>query len=221
MRIVDVEQGSDNWLAIRLGLISASRFKDIMTNGRGSGLSVTANSYMRSLIAEVLTNQQAEISGKALEWGSYHESLAIDEYVFETGNTVESIGICLSDDRCIGASPDGFVGDDGMIEVKCPYNSTNHINTVIDGMPKDHMAQIQGNLWVNGRQWCDFISFDTRVEHESRLYVERILRDDKYIADLENKASEFLLEMKRALKQSFGIDWQGVDVESILNKTGE
>lgn len=213
---VDIEQGSEEWLKLRLGLVSASRFKDIMTNPRSKTelFSATAKSYMLELIAEILTGEQKEVSGKALEWGSNNEKSAQIEYAFEKGVSVDEVGICLTDDRQVGASPDGFVGDFGGIEIKCPYNSANHISTVISGeMPKEHIAQVQGNMLVNGRQWWDFVSYDPRIDGKGRIFITRIKRDEEYIAKLQEKLTAFLIEMKRILKKSFGIEWNGVTVE--------
>ena len=220
MIIVDVEQGSQDWLDIRLGLISASRFKDVLSEPRSKAdkdagvLSATAEAYMNSLIAEIITGKQAEISGKALEWGSEYEASARIEYEFREGVTVEEIGICIHENRMIGASPDGFVGADGMIEIKCPYVSGNHVKTVIHGMPAEHMAQIQGNLWINGRDWCDFISFDPRVNNDNRLYVQRINRNEPMIALIEKKALAMAGKMRSMLLDKFGIEWHGVEVQT-------
>jgi len=219
--IVPVEQGSHDWLDIRLGLISASRFKDVLSEPRSKAdkeagvLSATAETYMNSLIAEIITGKQAEVSGKALEWGSEYEASARIEYEFREGVTVEEIGICIHDNRMIGASPDGFIGDDGMIEIKCPYVSGNHVKTVIHGMPAEHMPQIQGNLWINGRDWRDFISFDSRIDGDGRLYVQRIMRDDEYIAKLETRLNHFAKEMQVVLWNKFGIEWNGVAIEGL------
>jgi len=213
---VNCEQGSEEWLRLRLGLVSASRFKDIMTNPRNKTelFSSTAKSYMLELIAEIVTGEQKEVSGKALEWGSNNEKSAQIEYAFEQGVTVDEIGICLTDDRQIGASPDGFIGDFGGIEIKCPYNSANHISTVIAGdMPKEHMAQVQGNMLVNNRLWWDFVSYDPRIDGKGRIFITRIERDEEYIEKLQIKLTAFLIEMKRILKESFGIEWNGVTVE--------
>lgn len=213
---VDIEQGSESWLKLRLGLVSASRFKDVMTNPRSKTelFSATAKSYMLELIAEILTGEQKEVSGKALEWGSNNEINAQNEYAFEKGVKVEEVGICLTDNMLIGASPDGFVGDDGGLEIKCPFNSANHIATVISNeMPKEHMAQVQGNMLVNGRRWWDFVSYDPRIDGEGRIFITRITRDDEYIEKLQIKLTAFLIEMKRILKESFGIEWNGATLE--------
>lgn len=213
---VDIEQGGEAWLKLRLGLVSASRFKDIMTNPRSKTelFSATAKLYMLELIAEILTGEQKEVSGKALEWGSNNEINAQNEYAFERGVKVEEVGICLTDDMFIGASPDGFIGEDGGLEIKCPFNSANHIATVVSGeMPKEHMAQVQGNMLVNGRNWWDFVSYDPRIDGKGRLFITRIERDDEYIEKLQVKLTAFVIEMQRILKESFGIIWNGATIE--------
>lgn len=212
MIIVDVEQGSPEWLAARLGKPSASRFKDIATEPRSKAdkesgvLSDTAYSYLCELVAEVVTGEQAQLSGKALEWGSEHESGACDLYEI-SHDDVEHVGIILDDSRKYGASPDGLVGEDGMIEIKCPYNSANHIKTVLSGeMPKEHMPQVQGNMMINGRQWCDFISYDPRISGKGRFFVVRVHRDEEYIEKLRTKVENFVTKLDQVLLENFGTD---------------
>lgn len=220
MIMVDVIQGSDEWLKLRLGLVSASRFKDVNTEPRSKAdkekgvLGTTAKSYMLELIAEIVTGKQVELFGKPLDWGKDNEKKAQAEYAFERGVTVDEVGICITDDLLIGASPDGFIGTEGGLEIKCPYNSANHIATVIAGkMPKEHMAQVQGNMLVNDRLWWDFVSYDPRIEGKGRLFITRIYRDEEYIAKLQEKLTAFIIEMQKILKESFGIIWNGVTIE--------
>ena len=228
MICLDIEQGTLVWKLIRSGMPSASRFKEINTEPKSKAdkeagvLSQTARSYMLELIAEIVTGKRVELFGKALDWGTNNEKGAQVEYAFEQGVTVDEVGICIADSRLIGASPDGFVGTDGGLEIKCPYNSANHIATVISGeMPKEHMAQVQGNMLVNDRLWWDFVSYDPRIEGKGRLFITRIQRDEEYIEKLQTKLDAFIIEMKRILKESFAIDWNGVDVEAILNQPEE
>jgi hypothetical protein len=219
MNVVDCIQGSNEWLKIRLGLISASRFKDLMASPRSKSelFSATSKSYMLELIAEILTDEQKVIKGPALDWGTNNEKGAQAEYAFERGVTVDEVGICITDDLLIGASPDGFIGTEGGLEIKCPYNSANHIATVIaNEMPKEHMAQVQGNMLVNDRLWWDFVSYDPRIEGKGRLFITRIHRDEEYIAKLQEKLTAFIIEMQRILKESFGIIWNGVTIEESI-----
>lgn len=206
MIILDVEQGSQEWKLARLGLVSASRFKDVMTEPRSKSaeMSDTAYSYMCELIAEIVTGEQAEIKGAALEWGTINEPEARDLYDMNYAD-VQKAGLILHDSRRYGVSPDGLIGDDGMIEIKCPYNSTNHVKTVLSGdVPKEHIPQIQGNLMVNGRQWCDFISFDPRISGKGRFFVKRVYRDDEYIGKMQDKIENFIKKMDAAMLSAFG-----------------
>ncbi len=210
MIILDLEQGSPEWKQARLGLVSASRFKDVVIDPRSKSaeMSETAYSYMCELIAEIVTGDQAEIKGAALDWGTTNEPEARELYDMNYAD-VEQIGLVLHESRRYGASPDGLVCDYGMIEIKCPYNSANHVKTAISGeVPKEHIPQIQGNLMVNGRQWCDFISFDPRVNGKGRLFVKRVMRDDEYIATLRAKIEAFITKMDAVLLDSFGIKIQ-------------
>lgn len=218
MLVIDCVQGSEEWHKSRIGLVSGSRFKDIMTEpqskaAREAGdLSQTAESYLDELVAAILTGQSPEIKGAALDWGHEYESVARDEYEFLFDACVAESGIVVHDNCKVGASPDGFVGDDGMIEIKCPFNSKNHIATVRSGeMPKEHIPQVQGNMWINGRRWCDFISFDPRlpIDH-CQLFVVRVHRDDAYIAVLEKKVLAFVEKLDSVLREKFGYRWAGV-----------
>lgn len=222
MKVIDVEQGSQEWLNIRLGLISASRFKDIMTEPKAKAdreagkISQTSLAYMNELIAEILTGESIELSTRATEWGNGNEDRALTEYCFENDVQITGTGIIISDCGFYGASPDGLIAlsDKGMQEVKCPFNSKNHISNCLYGMDKQHIPQVQGNMWINGREWCDFISYDPRILGKGRLYVERIKRDNDYIEKLAEKVENFRIQMCKVLKESFAVDWQGVTIEA-------
>jgi hypothetical protein len=116
-------------------------------------------------------------------------------YTLETKNLVEEVGFVQHPSLLAGASPDGLIGLDGCLEIKCRLTA-NHIETLKAGhMPPEHMAQVQGQLWLTGRRWCDFVSFDPTVPENARLFIERIDRDDQYIADLASAVSDFLAEV--------------------------
>lgn len=187
-------QGSEEWKQARLGKITASRFKDCLPQPKSKKdqeaglLSVTTQTYVYECFAEILTGEAKEVSGKALDWGNHYEPFAREAYEERTFTVVEEVGFIEHKvDTLIGASSDGFVGDDGMIEIKCPHNSTNHARTLTEGMPKEHMAQIQGQMWVLDKKWCDFVSYDPRVKDDRKLYVQRIERNDEFIDDLSEK----------------------------------
>ena len=218
---LDFAQGSPEWLRSRIGIVSASRFKDVLTEPKSKAdkesgiLSVTAETYMYELVSMILTDEAPSFSSAATDWGHENEPLARLEYSMMTDNNVEEAGIFFHDNRKAGASPDGLVGDGGMIEVKCPFNTVNHVRTVVAGdMPKEHMPQVQGNLWINGREWCDFISFDPRIEGDGRLFIKRIYRDETYIKNLERRVLAFIQKLDFVLLESFGITWEGVNKEA-------
>ena len=180
-------QRTIEWHQRRLGKPTASKFGDIKA-GRGAKWSQTTLSYMRELIVERLTGQWVEAYGNAIEWGVEHEDEARELYEARRGVQVNRISFAERDG--LGGSPDGLVGDDGCIEIKGPYSSANHIDYMLNGCG-DHMPQIQGNIYFGDRQWCDFISYDPRFPEELQLYVIRVERDDKYIADLIARVQEF------------------------------
>jgi hypothetical protein len=128
-------------------------------------------------------------------WGTEQEAAARAAYEQRTGIEVEETGFVAHDTLYAGCSPDGLVDWDGLIEIKCPYNSAVHIETLLGGMPADHMAQVQGQMWITGRQWCDFVSFDPRMPEPLQLHVQRINRYPAYVAVLERQVTEFLVEV--------------------------
>lgn len=200
---IKAEQGTPEWIEARLGKVTASRFKDVMAKGRSKAdkWGKTALSYMNEVISEMLTGEMKEVSGKALEWGTENEPLAIEAYEEEKGVLVFPSGlILLHEFAMIGGSPDGRTKGN-CIEVKCPYNTAIHINTVLYGMPKEHLPQVQGNIHFTESEWCDFISFDPRISGRSRLYIERVYRDQEYIDSMFEKLEEFQEEIEKTLQK--------------------
>ncbi len=198
----DIIQGSPEWDAVRLGLVTASNFAAATSNGRGNSPSKTRKDYMIKLVAERMTGLPAEsYSNKAMERGSETEQEARQYYEALNHVTVRQVGFIARDDD-VGGSPDGLVGDDGMLEIKCPFPTTHIKYILADKMPAEYMKQVQGNLWVAGpkRNWCDFVSFDPRVK-QRRYFCKRVLRDDAYIKELHIKIIMFVDEMKDMLNQ--------------------
>lgn len=198
MRIVNCEQGSEEWFAARMGVPSASMFKAIMTNPQKKAdkeagkLSQTAKSYMNTLIAEKLLMNHREINARSLDWGKANEPLAREDYMFDcTDGEVIEVGFCLHDSGLYGASPDSLVGDKGGMEIKCPENPGIHITSIIEGMDKDHLPQVQGGMWICEREWWDFLSFRPDMPPHLRSHVQRVYRDDIYIGELSAKVEAF------------------------------
>lgn len=187
---------------MRAGHVTSSEFKTAMSR-KGKALSQTARTYLYGLAAEHLTREPV-VGGTAapLEWGHDNELDALQAYCMERNATVRSQPFWRHPaELLIGASPDGFV-DDGIIEIKCPYTTKEHVRNVIEQAPKpEYYAQIQGVLWVTDRPWCDFISYDPRCTMEHQLLVLRVPRDDGYIAKQRDLVLEFRDELLAVLEQ--------------------
>lgn len=186
-----IDSLTPEWFAARLGLVTASEFHKVMTYGRDKKpFGGTARSYAMRLVAEALSSSNADDDGgfdnDAMAWGRLHEPRAIEAYQNRTFLQVEPGKFIRPwPGRRIGGTPDGFVGSDGLLEVKCPYSPAVHVRTLASGeMPLGHRDQVQGNLWLTDRKWLDFISYDPRMSSPKlRLFVVRIHRDDDYIKE--------------------------------------
>jgi hypothetical protein len=194
-------QGSEAWRRERAGHITGSRMVDVLTGGQ------TAASYGLELVVERLTGEpMPEINAAPLAWGKEWEPVAREEYGMETGLLVTPAGFVKHPTiRWIGSSPDGLASDasgKGGIEVKCPYNPTNHLYTWRkQTMPAEHMAQVQTNMWVNDCLWWDFISFDPRMPPHLRLFVKRIWRDAAYIEQMREASERLLATVEVEVRQ--------------------
>ena len=198
--ITGIEQGTDKWLDLRLGVITASKFKDVMAKGQGK----TRKSYLYQLAAEIITGEREEsYKNQYMEWGNENEPAARAMYELEMSVDVVEVSFVKTDNPMIGCSPDGLIGDNGLVEFKCP-KTTTQIETFLAGsMPAGHRPQVQGQLWVCEREWCDFVSFDPRIDGVSGFFLERIYRDEKYIKELSEACDAFcneLLELTEKLR---------------------
>lgn len=190
-----MQQRSDDWFKARLGKATSSNFKDIVTRTK-SGYGSARKNYMAKLVAERLTGQIAEgFTSQAMQWGIDTEDSARLAYEFRTGATVVEEGFVEHANMLAGASPDGLVGNEGLVEIKCP-NTATHIDTIQKNkIPYQYIPQVQGQMWVTGRKWCDFVSYDPRMPEELQLVIIRIDRDDEYIANLGTEVGQFLDEL--------------------------
>lgn len=188
-------QGTIEWFQARCGKATASRFKDIIATIK-SGEAAVRKNYKAQLVVERLTGlAQETYTNAAMQYGTETEPQARAAYEFKTDNVVEEVGFIQHAELLAGCSPDGLIGIDGGTEIKCPYQSAVHIETLLNGMPPEHMAQIQGSMWITGRKWWDFVCYDGRLPPSLQLYVKRIERDEKYILDLETEVVKFLDEV--------------------------
>lgn len=198
----EIIQGTPEWHAARCGKVTASRVADVIAKTK-TGWGASRANYMADLIAERLTGESApSFTNAAMQWGTDQEPNARAAYEFRKDCEVVAIGFAIHPTiQDSGASPDGLIGDDGMVEFKCP-NTATHIETLLSGtIPAKYITQMMWQMACTGRKWCDWVSFDPRMPESMKLYVRRIERDDALIASLENDVREFLDEMSKKIAQ--------------------
>lgn len=193
-----IEQGTAEWHAQRCGKATASKMADIMAQGKSGAPSASRANYMAQLICERLTGKSTDgYKSDAMERGNEVEPEARDAYSFRRSNsTVERAGFVDHPHVAMsGASPDSYVDDDGLLEIKCP-NTATHLDTLLGGsIPKKYMLQMQWQMACTGRKWVDFVSYDNRLPEHLRLHIQRVERDQKTIIELETEVSAFLREV--------------------------
>jgi len=191
-----MEQRTEEWFAARLGKVTASRVADVIAKTK-TGYSASRDNYMAQLICERLTGQQGEsFTNAAMQHGTDTEPLARSAYENARNLLVKEVGF-INHPRIemAGASPDGLVGEDGLVEIKCP-NTATHIDTLLSGkVPTKYITQMQWQMLCCQRKWCDFVSFDNRLPEHLQLFVQEVEFDPEYCAMLEKEVSQFLAEM--------------------------
>lgn len=194
--MTEIVQGSPEWLAARAGSLGASQVADAIAKTKTGWGASRANIRAR-IVAERLTGQPMEtFTNAAMVWGTEQEDNARTAYSFLHGHTVTQMGIALHPIiKGTHASPDGLIGDDGLVEIKAPQTAT-HIETLKNQtIPARYVTQMDWQMACTGRRWCDFVSFDPRLPEEMQLFVKRHHRDDARIAELESLVTEFLAEV--------------------------
>lgn len=201
MNYVPVVQGSAEWLQERSGRITASRIADVLATLKRGGESAAREAYRMELAVERLTGRATEhFVSRDMEWGTENEPLARGAYETETGESVDVTGFYLHPRmEFSGASPDGLVGADGLVEIKCP-KTTTHLRWMLNGIvPLEHEPQILWQLACTGRQWCDFVSFDPRLPAHLQLFIRRMQRDNDRILEIELAVEHFHAEVEELL----------------------
>ena len=191
-----MEQRSDEWFAARCGKVTASALYKVMAKTK-TGWGADRTNYAAQLVTERLTGRPADsFTNSAMQWGIDTEAQARMAYAFHADENPVEIGF-LDHPRIAwsGASPDGLVGLNGMIEIKCP-NTATHIAT-LDGAPIDrkYLYQMQWQMACAEREWCDFVSFDPRLPPAMQMHTRRVERDDELLGELETAVTEFLAEV--------------------------
>jgi len=193
LQVIECEQGTEEWFAARAGVVTASEFATVLAKGRGGGESVTRRKYMLTLAGEIITGQVADKweGNRHTERGKAMEGEARDAYALIADVVPVQVGF-LRRGR-VGCSPDSLVGEDGALEIK---SKLPHLQLEVlesGEVPPEHIPQIQGQLWVSGRDWCDFVSYWPGLP----IFIKRVTRDVDYIARLSVAVSEFVADVDR------------------------
>lgn len=190
VEVFDFQQYSTEWWQVRLGIPTASMFATVMASGRGGGESKTRRTYMLTLAGERLTGEPMEgYTNHHMERGKAMEAEARNFYAFMYDTEPMPVGFIRNGEA--GCSPDSLLGDDGILEIKTalPHILIGHI--LADRTPPEHRAQVQGQLWVSERQFCDLVIYWPKLP----LFIRRIERDEEYIAELGKAVAQFNREL--------------------------
>ena len=191
-----IEQGSEEWFAQRLGKVTASRISDVLATIK-SGEALVRRNYRTQLVSERLTGQRTETYvNSAMQWGTDTEPMARDAYIFKYADVEEVTMIQHPTIEMAGASPDGLVGSDGLIEIKCPQNNTHTSTLMSQQVPSKYINQIQWQLCCTERKWCDFVSYSPNFPSNLQMFVKRVERDEELINRLEMEVKKFLTEVE-------------------------
>lgn len=196
------EQRTDEWFAARLGKVTASRVADLMATTK-TGYAASRDNLMAQLVIERLTNHQQEsYTNASMQWGTEQEPFARAAYEIATGQMVDECGFVphptIAD---AGASPDGLVGADGLVEIKCP-NTAGMIDALLtQTVPGKYNTQMQMQMACTGRAWCDYVVFDPRMPAKAQLFIKRVPRDPDFIKKMEAEIVKFLGELDAKVNQ--------------------
>jgi len=197
-----MEQRTEEWFAARCGKVTASRVADIIAKTK-TGYSASRENYLAQLVCERMTGKPAEsYSNAAMQWGTDQEPFARAAYEAAKDVLVEEVGFAIHPTiKDAGASPDGLVGEFGLVEIKCP-NTATHIQTLLDQkVPEKYIVQMQWQMACTNRQWCDFASFDPRMEEGLQLFIKRVEYHPLYVAELEKEVINFLMDVEDKIRK--------------------
>lgn len=217
--LVEVQQGSAEWVAMRVGIVTGSRIADVVAKlKRKEGESAARRNYKTEVICEILTGRAYDhFVSKEMRWGIENEMFARNAYELHVdaveqagsyqidGESVQRVGFALHPRIArFGASPDVLVGADGLAEFKCPNTST-HLEYIIEGViPPEYQWQMLAEMACSERQWCDFVSYDPRLPKRLQMFVRRLERDDARIAEMEAEVVKFLAEVDELIAKLNG-----------------
>ena len=188
IQIFDCDQGTEEWHRARLGIPTSSEFKSILAKGEGK----MRRTYLMKLLGERLTGQPADsFSNGHMERGHEMEAEARNFYSFMRDVDPKRVGFIRNGDK--GCSPDSLIDEDGMVEIKTKLPHIQLEVLLADKLPSEHQAQVQGQLWVAEREWCDLVSYWPSLP----LFVKRVHRDDAYIKIIESEVQLFLDDLDK------------------------
>jgi hypothetical protein len=196
-------QRTEEWFRQRLGHVTGSRFHDIIKVGKNGQPLAARETAITEVALEILTGSPGAMwTSKATSWGNDHEASARLAYEAHTGQMCKEVGFIKHPiHKQVGCSPDHLIGTEGGGEIKCPLTPTVHLETLLHGMPSEHIAQVQGGMWCTGAQYWDFVSYHPLFPDSMQLYVQRIERDQAYIREMEDKVLNAVCEINLYVKQ--------------------
>ena len=191
MKVIDAVQGTPEWLAARAGRVTASMISAVLMKPETAGF----RDYQAQLVAEILTvkPQGSDYTNVHMQFGTETEPLARSAYEAETGFSVDEVGLCIHPiiERA-GASPDGLVGNSGLVEIKCPKVATHLAYLIAGVVPAGYKNQMMWQMACTGLDWCDFVSFRPDLPEHLQLFIVRFKRDSAKILELETAVISFL-----------------------------
>lgn len=193
----NIEQRTDDWFAARLGKVTASSLHKVLARTK-TGYGADRANYLTQLVLERVTNSKAEgYINAEMQWGIDQEPFARAAYEAHTGVLVDEVGFMPHPTiEMSGASPDGLVGDSGMVEIKCPSSKTALECWLSDDpVESKYFAQMQWQMACAGRDWCDYVVFDPRMPQKTQLFIHRVNRDNEWLASTEKEVVKFLAEV--------------------------
>lgn len=195
----DIEQRTDEWRNLRLGRFTGSRFAGVLAKSKRDGKPLKARDDLIWTIAteRIQGYQEQGTSSYSLQWGIDNEAFAREAYELKTGFFVDEIAFIQHKELdYAGVSPDGIIGSDGGLEIKCPKSPQIHLQSFLYGVPEEYVPQLQGFLWVTGRKWIDFVSYDPNTKDALKLLIIRVYRDEEFINNLEAEIKHAEIEVQ-------------------------
>lgn len=187
----EIEQGTEEWFRCRMGIPTSSKFATVMAKGEGK----TRSKYMRQLAGEIITGEPTESFTNAhMERGKLMEDEARETYAFIHDADIRRVGFIRNGDR--GSSPDSLVGENGGLEIKTALPDIQIERLMLNRLPPEHKAQVQGNIWIAEREWWDFVSYWPRLP----MLTVRVYRDDAYIKSMSDEINRFNDELAQLVE---------------------